>query len=382
MTNIYPDIHYTANCLTGTRKSLFHSLLQDYGSSSDQESVEEWAKGIQGGRVFSQSGEDGAIEAVFDRIGTTDKIYVEFGVGDCTECNSRNLRENKGWDVQRSLLLDGGFEDAEINLHKAIFFPDNILGLFAEFGVPRHFDFLSVDTDSYDFFMLETILEAGYSPRAIMVEHNVNFEITEAKSILPPEKGEPWQFWAGDTYMGMSLLAAKLLLQRFHYSVVWCNVVNCLAVLDSALGSPARLSPTFLFKGRGAKEEYPCDHRARQMAVIGEDGRWDGRRDGGEGSPNIRCTLSHRQQRDLVAGAASFCQAFVSGLNSQLQRPPPSEEESQVEKTTRDLIRHGTEFCKLSMCLQSTQCNTRMADAPVCKGEGYAIEVVLPSSDP
>ena len=327
--------------LTYKYQYIHYTLLQDFDISNDQEAVirevEEWARGIQGGRVFSQSKEDGAIEAVFDRVGTTDKIYVEFGVGDCTECNSRNLRENKGWDIHRSLLLDGGFENAEINLHKATFFPDNILGLFAEFGVPRHFDFLSVDTDSYDFFMLETILEAGYSPRAVMVEYNANFEITEAKSILPPEKGDPWQFWAGDTYMGMSLLAAKLLLQRFHYSIVWCNVVNCLAVLDSALGSPARLSPSFLYKGRGVMEEYPCDHRARQMALIGEDGRWDGRKDGGEGSPNIRCTLSDRQRRDLVLGAGSLCEAFVSGLYSQLQRPAVPGGESQVEKATRAL---------------------------------------------
>ena len=278
--------------------------------------------------------------------------------------------------------MDGGFENAEINLHKVTFFPDNILALFAEFRVPRQFDFLSVDTDSYDFFMLETILEAGYSPRVVMVEHNANFEITEAKSILPPEQGEPWQFWSGDTYMGMSLLAAKLLLQRFEYSIVWCNSVNCLAVLDSALGSPARLAPSYLYKGRANMEKYPCDHRARQMALIGEDGRWDGRRDGGEGSPNIRCTLSHRQQRDLVAGAGSFCEAFVSGLHSQLRMPPGPEVESEVEKATRDLVRRGREFCELSMCLQSTQCNTRMADAPICKGEEYAIEVVLPNSGP
>ena len=71
--------------------------------------------------------------------------------------------------------------------------------------------------------MLEAILEAGYRPRVIMVEYNANFELTEARSILPPGEGEAWQRWDGSTYHGMSLLAAQYLLNRFSYSVVWAN---------------------------------------------------------------------------------------------------------------------------------------------------------------
>ena len=57
-----------------------------------------------------------------------------------------------------------------------------------KYKVKKKFDLLSVDTDSYDFFMLETILEAEYSPLVIVVEYNANFEITEARSIVPPDE--------------------------------------------------------------------------------------------------------------------------------------------------------------------------------------------------
>ena len=71
--------------------------------------------------------------------------------------------------------------------------------------------------------MLEAILKAGYRPRVIIVEYNSNFELTEARSVMPPREGEAWQRWDSSRYHGMSLLAAQYLLNRFSYSMVWAN---------------------------------------------------------------------------------------------------------------------------------------------------------------
>ena len=59
-------------------------------------------------------------DTIFKHVGTTDKVYVEFGVEDCEECNTRYLRET-GWDIKNSLLMDGEHSNPDINLRKVIF---------------------------------------------------------------------------------------------------------------------------------------------------------------------------------------------------------------------------------------------------------------------
>ena len=57
-----------------------------------------------GFKVYSQNDEDGIIEEIFNRVGTTNKIFIEFGVENGLECNSHYLLF-KGW---RGLWIDGG----------------------------------------------------------------------------------------------------------------------------------------------------------------------------------------------------------------------------------------------------------------------------------
>jgi hypothetical protein len=57
-------------------------------------------------KIFSQNGEDGVMDWIYEHIpgGEGTKKYVEFGVQDGSECNSRYFRERKGWS---GLMMDG-----------------------------------------------------------------------------------------------------------------------------------------------------------------------------------------------------------------------------------------------------------------------------------
>lgn len=183
-------------------------------------------------RIFSQNGEDGVIEAIFNQIGTRDKYYVEFGTQNADQCNTRYLRERKNWT---GLLMDGGHQNSKINLHKEMIYSSNIVKLFQKYNVPKEFDLLSVDTDFKDWYILKNILKAGYRPRVI---------ITEVNTFIPPYVAQTVPLntnqttWDGTKYFGFSVAAGWILARHYGYSMVYCDIegVNCFYVIDGEKG--------------------------------------------------------------------------------------------------------------------------------------------------
>jgi len=76
-------------------------------------------------KICSQQGEDGIIEFIFYTIGTTNKFYVEIGVGNGTECNTRYLFEKKGWT---GIMIDAMHKSRFIK--KELVSAENINDLF------------------------------------------------------------------------------------------------------------------------------------------------------------------------------------------------------------------------------------------------------------
>ena len=105
---------------------------------------------------------------------------------------------------------------------------------------------------------------------------------------MPKENQGSWNRWDGTSYHGMSKLACQYLFNRFSYSLVWCNVVNCIGIQDSILGEPVRLPIEAFSDPRQNVTGHRCDKKRRPMAIITPEGKYEGDNDGGFGPPRIR----------------------------------------------------------------------------------------------
>eukprot|EP00957_Ditylum_brightwellii_P069705 5293476-Ditylum_brightwellii.AAC.1 len=201
------------------------------------------------------------------------KEYFEFGSESGVEVNTRILRELYGW---KGHLLDGSHEDHTIPLHKEFFTPSNIVSLLQKYDVGTNLDVLSVDSDYDDLYITREILLAGYKPRVLITEYNINFGSEWAVStIAKPVGKEEKVFWQNDCYFGASALAMIYLTQAFGYIPVFSNHVNLIFVpLDQALALNMQIPsvdnfpkpyPTALHENCTGKTWKLIDHQAMKL---------------------------------------------------------------------------------------------------------------------
>jgi len=118
-------------------------------------------------RITSQNNEDGIIEYIFSKI-SNNKFFIELGF-DFFECNSLNLIKN-GWD---GILIDAD-EDRCIKMERCLkfFYPknnvkilnekinrENINKLISSNVNHKQIDFLSIDLDGNDYWILKKLIQ-------------------------------------------------------------------------------------------------------------------------------------------------------------------------------------------------------------------------------
>src|SRR5258708_2020261 len=130
-------------------------------------------------KVFSQFGDDGIIQYLTHRLAPLPDSFVEFGVGNYRESNTRFLLLNNNW---RGLVLDE--DEASIRFiqqdeiywrhtltaRQAFITRENIDELLGHAGLGGEIGLLSIDIDGNDYWVWEKI--TIIDPVIVIIEYN------------------------------------------------------------------------------------------------------------------------------------------------------------------------------------------------------------------
>jgi len=195
-----------------------------------------------GKKLYSQNEEDGIILEIFNRIGTTNKTFVEFGIGDGLENNTLALLL-QGW---KGLWLEGSaksvnnindhfksvLDNKQLQVTEAFITKDNINELISSKIKEKEIDLLSVDIDGNDVHVFNEI--SVINPRVVVIEYNAKF----FPPVMFTVDYNPEHVWQGDDYMGASLKYIEVAFEKKGYTLVGCDIagVNAFFVRDDLLG--------------------------------------------------------------------------------------------------------------------------------------------------
>lgn len=195
-------------------------------------------------KVFSQWGDDGIIQYLINYLEIENKIFVEFGVEDYLESNTRFLLINDNWS---GLVIDG----SEMNVAKikkdeiywkhdliaksAFITKDNINQLIEEEGVSGEIGLLHIDIDGNDYWIWKALTIV--KPIIMIVEYNSVFGCERAITIPYEKDFNRTKAHYSNLYAGASLLALCDLAEERGYKFIGSNSAgnNAYFVKEEAL---------------------------------------------------------------------------------------------------------------------------------------------------
>ena len=181
-------------------------------------------------QVFSQAGDDGIIQHLTRVIPIQHRVFVEFGVQNYVESNTRFLLLKNNWS---GLVMDGTQKNIEfirrdpiyarhdLNAICAFIKTANINRLLVENLPTRSIGLLSIDIDGNDYWIWKAI--NSVEPAIVVTEYNFRFGPTRAVTVPCDDDFVRGSAHYSHVYYGASLKALWLLAKEKGYDLVGCN---------------------------------------------------------------------------------------------------------------------------------------------------------------
>ncbi|MEM9643640.1 MAG: hypothetical protein AAF989_01490 [Planctomycetota bacterium] len=180
--------------------------------------------------VFSQFGDDGIIQWLINNLEIPHQTFVEFGVADYRESNTRFLMMNDNWS---GLVMDGSAENVQriqessyywrhdLTAKQAFVDCDNVNQLISSASFDREIGLLHIDLDGVDYWIWKKI--DCVSPIILIFEYNSVFGMDRAITVPYDKSFYRTDAHHSNLYFGASLAAFCKISQEQGYSLVGCN---------------------------------------------------------------------------------------------------------------------------------------------------------------
>jgi len=196
-------------------------------------------------RVYSQFGEDGIISFLINNIPIKNKIFIEFGVENYIESNTRFLLKRCNW---QGLVIDGDRQNVSfirsdpihwrhnLKVECAFITTDNINSLIQTNGISEDIGLLSVDIDGNDYWVWDSI--NVINPRIVICEYNSLWGDTFSVTTPYDSAFSRTKAHYSNLYFGASITALTELANIKGYSLVGSNMAgnNLFFVRNDLLG--------------------------------------------------------------------------------------------------------------------------------------------------
>ncbi len=181
-------------------------------------------------KVFSQWGDDGIIQWLIRNLDIQNKIFVEFGVGNYRESNTRFLMMNNNWS---GLVMDSSKRNVAQIVNSEYFWKytllalaafidvDNINSLLSSTGLDKDVGLLHIDLDGNDYWVWREI--NNISPTIVILEYNSLFGIDRSITVPYDSLFQRTREHYSNLYFGASLRALCQLSAEKGYSFIGCN---------------------------------------------------------------------------------------------------------------------------------------------------------------
>jgi hypothetical protein len=181
-------------------------------------------------KAFSQFGDDGIIQYLIHHVDISSQTFIEFGVENYEEANTRLLLLNNNW---RGLIIDGSEHHINHVKRSDVYWrhdltavaqfidKENINHIFKNNRFVGEVGLLSIDIDGNDYWVWQAI--DVVNPTIVIVEYNS--VLGDEHAVTIPYKADFYRTDAhySNLYWGASLQALCMLAEEKGYYFVGCN---------------------------------------------------------------------------------------------------------------------------------------------------------------